>query len=85
MVSGRRAFDLVLLERIGEAPPLPNPCPRCEELGRRVELAPILGVDGVEGAKPVDLDEVLEAEDVNGGGFALVDHKKVAPVRVRRG
>ena len=85
MVSGRRAFDLVLLERIGESPPLPNPCPRCEELGRQVELAPILGVDGVKGAKPVDLDKVREVEDVNGNGVALVEHKKVAPVRVRRG
>ena len=85
MLSSRRVFDLVLLERIGEAPPLPNPYPKCEELERRVELAPILGVDGVKGAKPVDLNEDLEAEDVNGGGFALVDHKKVAPVRVRRG
>ena len=85
MLSSCRVFDLVLLERIGEAPPLPNPCPRCEELGRRVELAPILGVDGVEGAKPVDLDEVGEVEDVDGGGVALDEHKKVAPVRVRRG
>ena len=24
-------------------------------------------------------------EDVNGGGVALIEHKKVAPVRVRRG
>ena len=48
-------------------------------------MAPILGVDGVEGAKPVDLDEVGEVENVDGGGVALDEHKKVAPVRVRRG
>ena len=55
------------------------------KLRRRVELTQILEVDGVEGAKPVDLDEIREVEDIDGGGVALVEHKKVAPVRVRRG
>ena len=65
---------------LANAPPLPGLRSGCEVFGRRVELAPDVGVGSVEGPESVDLHEVQELWDIDGGSAALDKADKEVPM-----